>query len=46
VANAGPKRALGMSPETAYVLEKPTLQPLPSVLPPVYEACERGWRPL
>lgn len=41
VANARPKRALGMSPETAYVLEKPYLQALPSVLPPVYEAFER-----
>jgi hypothetical protein len=41
VANARPKRALGMSPETAYVLEKPYLQALPSVWPPVYEAFER-----
>jgi len=41
VANARPKRALGMSPETAYVLEQPYLQALPSVLPPVYELCER-----
>lgn len=41
VANAKPKRALGMSPETAYVLEKPYLQALPSVLPPVYEVFER-----
>jgi transposase len=41
VANAKPKRALGMSPETAYVLEKPFLRPLPSVLPPVYEVFER-----
>ena len=41
VANARLKRALGMSPETAYVLEKPYLQALPSVLPPVYEVYER-----
>ena len=41
VANARPKRALGMSPETAYVLEKPYLQALPSVRPPVYEVYER-----
>jgi len=41
VANAKPKRALGMSPETAYVLEKPYLHALPSVLPPVYEVYER-----
>jgi hypothetical protein len=36
-----PKRALGMSPETAYVLEKRYLQALPSVWPPVYEVFER-----
>jgi transposase len=41
VANAKPKRALGMSPEAAYVLEKPYLKPLPEVLPPVYEVIER-----
>ncbi len=41
VANAKPKRALGMSPEAAYVIEKPQLQPLPDVLPPVYELLER-----
>jgi transposase len=41
VANAKPKRALGMSAEAAYVLEKPHLKPLPAVLPPVYEVIER-----
>jgi transposase len=41
VANARPKRALGMSPETAYVLEKPSLHALPVVLPPVYDTLER-----
>jgi len=41
VANAKPKRALGMSPETAYVLEKPFMHRLPAVLPPVYEVAER-----
>jgi transposase len=42
IANAKPKRALGMmSPEAAYVLEKPYLKPLPAVLPPVYEVIER-----
>lgn len=41
VANAKPKRSLGMSPETAYVLEKPYLRALPAVLPPVYEVFER-----
>jgi len=32
---------LGMSPEAAYLIEKPYLQPLPAVLPPVYDAFER-----
>ena len=30
-----------MSPEAAYVLEKPYLKALPPVLPPVYEVIER-----
>jgi transposase len=41
VANATPKRVLGMSPEAAYVIEKPYLQALPSALPPIYEVLER-----
>ena len=41
VANRKPKRILGMSPEAAYVIEKPYLQPLPAVLPPVYEVLDR-----
>jgi hypothetical protein len=41
IANQKPKRALGMSPEAAYVIEKPHLQHLPNVLPPVYEVFER-----
>jgi transposase len=41
IANQKPKRALGMSPEAAYLIEKPYLQPLPNALPPVYEAVER-----
>ena len=41
VANARLKRALGMSPETAYVLEKPSMHALPVVLPPVYDTLER-----
>lgn len=41
VANAKPKRALGMAPHAAYLIEKPHLQPLPSVLPPVYDVMER-----
>lgn len=40
-ANQKPKRALGMSPEAAYVLEKPQLRPLPPHLPPVYQAFTR-----
>ncbi|MDH3209807.1 MAG: helix-turn-helix domain-containing protein [Burkholderiaceae bacterium] len=41
VANAKPKRALGMSPETAYLMEKPHLRSLPSLLPAVYEVFDR-----
>jgi transposase len=41
VANVKPKRVLGMSPEAAYVMEKPYLKPLPTALPPVYEVLER-----
>ena len=41
VANHKPKRVLGMSPEAAYLIEKPHLQALPAVLPPVYEPLER-----
>jgi transposase len=41
VANQKPKRILGTSPQAAYVLEKPHLQSLPRVLPPVYEVLER-----
>jgi transposase len=41
IANQKPKRALGMSPEAAYVIEKPHLQTLPTALPPVYEVLER-----
>jgi hypothetical protein len=42
VANQKPKRALGMSPDAAYLIEKPHLQALPAVLPPVYEPLARG----
>lgn len=41
VANANPKRVLGMSPEAAYVIEKPYLQALPCALPPIYEVLDR-----
>ena len=35
VANAKPKRVLGMSPQAAYAMEKPHLLPLPAHIPPV-----------
>jgi hypothetical protein len=41
VANAKPKRSLGMSPEAAYVMEKPHLRSLPTVLPAVYDVFDR-----
>lgn len=41
VANAKAKRALGMSPEAAYVMEKPALIALPLYIPPVYQSCFR-----
>jgi transposase len=41
VANAKPKRALGMSAEAAYVMEKPYLRSLPPVLPAVYDVFDR-----
>ena len=37
VANAKPKRVLGMSPQAAYAMEKAHLQPLPAYIPPVTE---------
>lgn len=40
-ANQKTKRSLGKNPETAFIQEKPYLQPLPEVLPPVYEHCSR-----
>lgn len=41
VANHRPKRALGMTPEAAYVIEKPHLTPLPSFVPPVFQTLYR-----
>jgi transposase len=41
VANAKPKRSLGMSPDEAYLMEKPYLRPLPAYIPPVYQTFER-----
>jgi len=41
VANAKVKRSLGMSPEAAFIMEKPHLLRLPEVAPPVYQSMER-----
>jgi transposase len=40
-ANAKPKRSLGMSPQAAFVMEKPLLHPLPAYIPPVYQTVHR-----
>ena len=41
VANQKVKRSLGMSPEAAYLMEKPHLAPLPPYIPPVYQTFYR-----
>ena len=41
VANQKVKRSLGMSPEAAYLMEKPHLTPLPPYFPPVYQTLDR-----
>jgi transposase len=41
VANAKTKRSLGMSPESAYLQEKPFLTPLPVHMPEVYRLLYR-----
>jgi len=41
VANQKVKRSLGMSPEAAYLMEKPHLHPLPPYIPPVYQTFYR-----
>ncbi len=41
VSNTKHKRSLGMSPDAAYLMEKPALNPLPPVLPPVYKSLYR-----
>jgi len=41
VANQKVKRSLGMSPEAAYLMEKPHLTLLPPYLPPVYQTFYR-----
>jgi transposase len=40
-ANRKPKRSLGMSPDEAYLMEKPYLKPLPAYVPPIYETFHR-----
>lgn len=41
VANQKVKRSLGMSPDAAYLMEKPHLAPLPLYVPPVYQTFYR-----
>ena len=41
VANQKVKRSLGMSPDAAYVMEKPHLTPLPPYIPPAYQTLYR-----
>lgn len=41
VSNQKPKRILGMSPEMAYLQEKPALLRLPEVSPPIYQHFQR-----
>lgn len=41
VSNKKEKRLLGMSPDTAFIKEKPYLIRLPEVLPPIYEHVRR-----
>lgn len=40
-ANQKVKQVLGKSPDAAFIQEKPYLQPLPKILPPVYEHYSR-----
>lgn len=40
-ANKKPKRSLGMSPDEAYLMEKPYLRPLPPYVPPIYQTLHR-----
>lgn len=41
IANQKVKRSLGISPEVAYLMEKPHLTPLPPYIPPVYQTIYR-----
>ena len=42
IANSKRKRSLGMSPDAAYVMEKPYLLILPPYIPPLYQTLYRG----
>ena len=41
VANKKLKRSIGMSPDEAYVMEKPHLRALPPYVPPIYQTSHR-----
>lgn len=41
ISNPKHKKSLGMSPDAAFIIEKPCLQPLPSFVPPVYQSYYR-----
>ena len=41
MVNQKEKRALGMTPDAAFIQEKPYLIPLPEVLPPIYDHYQR-----
>jgi len=41
IANMKEKRAIGMTPKVAFLLEKPHLKPLPTHIPPVYDVLHR-----
>jgi transposase len=41
-SNPKHKRSLGMSPDAAYIIEKPSLKALPPFTPPVYQSFCRG----
>jgi len=41
ISNSKYKRSLGMTPEAAYIIEKPSLKTLPPFTPPVYQSFYR-----
>ena len=40
-ANAKEKRSIGMAPQVAWLMEKPFLQPMPTIPPPMYKTFSR-----